>query len=63
MMKNPKFLYNDYTGYHDYLLLIKFTGLREKNINGNVIQLTRGGKAALGTASEKLRDRRTTLTV
>lgn len=55
MMKNPKFLYNDYTGYHDYLLLIKFTGLREKNINGNVINSLGAGKAALGTArSEKL---------
>lgn len=55
MMKNPKFLYNDYTGYHDYLLLIKFTGLREKNINGNVINSLGAGKAALGTArNEKL---------
>ena len=55
MMKNPKFLYNDYTGYHDYLLLIQFNGLREKNINGNVINSLGAGKAALGTArSEKL---------
>ena len=55
MMKNPKFLYNDYTGYHDYLLLIKFTGLREKNINGNIINSLGAGKAAMGTArSEKL---------
>ena len=55
MMKNPKFLYNDYTGYHDYLLLIQFNGLREKNINGNIINSLGAGKAALGTArSEKL---------
>ena len=55
MMKNPKFLYNDYTGYHDYLLLIKFTGLREKNINGNIINSLGAGKATMGTArSEKL---------
>ena len=55
MMKNPKFLYNDYTGYHDYLLLIQFNGLREKDINGNVINSLGAGKAALGTArSEKL---------
>ena len=55
MMQNPKFLYNDFTGFHDYLLLIRFTNLREKNIKGNIINSLGAGKAALGTArSEKL---------